>query len=87
VPRDIAADVQQLPNVYLYDVDDLEVIVRENVRHREQELARCGGIIAEHAREVLARFAERPVEAGKPRDSRQPGFTLFQPAVCGNPSF
>jgi glutamyl-tRNA reductase len=87
VPRDIAADVQQLPNVYLYDVDDLEVIVRENVRHREQELARCGSIIAEHAREVLARFAERPVEAGKPRDSRQPGFTLFQPAVCGNPSF
>ena len=87
VPRDIASDVQQLPNVYLYDVDDLEVIVRENVRHREHELAKCRSIIAEHAREVLARFAERPAEIGNPRNSQPPGFTLFQPAVCGNQSF
>src|ERR1043166_3452804 len=41
VPRDIAADVQSLNNVYLYDVDDLEVIVRENMKNRERELARC----------------------------------------------
>jgi glutamyl-tRNA reductase len=87
VPRDIAADVQEIANVYLYDVDDLEVIVRENVRAREQELATCRSIIAEHAREVLARLAERPVEAGKTRDSRQPDFTLLQPAACGGPSF
>ncbi len=70
VPRDIAADVQQLNNVYLYDVDDLEVIVRENVRNREQELARCQSIIAEQARAVLARCAPRPVEARHPADSR-----------------
>jgi len=56
VPRDIAADVQELDNVYLYDVDDLEVIVRENVRHREQELARCETIIADRSRAVLARI-------------------------------
>jgi glutamyl-tRNA reductase len=65
VPRDIAAEVQQLDNVYLYDVDDLEVIVRENVRQREQELARCQKIIAEQTRAVLARFEPRPVEARK----------------------
>jgi len=55
VPRDIAADVQQLRNVYLYDVDDLEVIVRENVKHREQELARCEAIVAERAQAVMAK--------------------------------
>ena len=70
VPRDIAADVQQLNNVYLYDVDDLEVIVRENVKHREQELARCQSIIVEQARSVLARFAPRPVEARPPAEAR-----------------
>jgi glutamyl-tRNA reductase len=87
VPRDIAADVQEIANVYLYDVDDLEVIVRENVRARELELAKCRSIIAEHAREVLARFAERPAEAGNQLASCQPGLTLFQPAVCGGQSF
>jgi glutamyl-tRNA reductase len=57
VPRDIAAEVQELNNVYLYDVDDLEVIVRENVRCREQELARCEAIIAEHTEAVMAKIA------------------------------
>ena len=56
VPRDIAPDVQELNNVYLYDVDDLEIIVRENVRSREHELARCQGIIDDRASAVLARF-------------------------------
>jgi glutamyl-tRNA reductase len=64
VPRDIAADVQRLDNVYLYDVDDLELIVRENVRHREQELARCRHIIVKHVQEVVERLGERPVVCG-----------------------
>ena len=46
VPRDIDSDVQELANVYLYNVDHLETIVRENMRLREQELARCREIIA-----------------------------------------
>ena len=33
VPRDIAADVEQLDNVYLYNIDHLQAIVRENSRH------------------------------------------------------
>lgn len=60
VPRDISADVQQLNNVYLYDVDDLEVIVRENVRSREQELARCNAIVSERTDAVLAKVAPAP---------------------------
>jgi glutamyl-tRNA reductase len=63
VPRDVAADVQELPNVYLYNVDHLETIVRENVRLREKELSRCRAIIAERAAAVMARFAPASVEA------------------------
>lgn len=57
VPRDIAADVHEVSNVYLYDVDDLQVIVREHVKCRQQELSRCQTIIAARAQEVMARFA------------------------------
>ena len=64
VPRDIDPDVQGLANVYLYNVDHLEALVRENVSLREQELAHCHRIIAERAAALMARLAprrERPV--------------------------
>jgi glutamyl-tRNA reductase len=57
VPRDIDTDVGQLDRVFLYNVDHLEEIVRENVRHREQDLARCEAIIQERAAELLAKVA------------------------------
>ena len=82
VPRDIDADVEQLDNVYLYNIDHLEAIVRENLRSREQELGRCQSIIAERAREVMARFVTRPVQTGKPEAAARPEFNLFQPAIC-----
>ncbi len=56
VPRDIDAEVQELPNVYLYNVDHLEDIIRENVKNREHELARCREIISDRAALLLARF-------------------------------
>jgi glutamyl-tRNA reductase len=54
VPRDIAPEVQHLDNVYLYNIDALEAIVRENLRLREKELHRCHAIIAQRAAEFLA---------------------------------
>ncbi|HZL41913.1 MAG TPA: glutamyl-tRNA reductase [Verrucomicrobiae bacterium] len=72
VPRDIAADVQQINNVYLYDVDDLEVIVRENVRLREQELARCRDIVQARTESVMSRV--NPVRR-QPAES-SPGWGL-----------
>jgi glutamyl-tRNA reductase len=71
VPRDISADVQALNNVYLYNVDDLEVIVRENVRLREQELARCGSIIAERTDAVMAKV--QPAREKVYDNGHQPG--------------
>lgn len=83
VPRDIDADVQHLDNVYLYNIDHLAALARENIRLREQELSRCHEIIAKRAREVMARLLPRPVEDGKPTGSARPAFAFFQPAVCG----
>jgi glutamyl-tRNA reductase len=60
VPRDIDPAVAELPNVFLYDIDDLEAVVRENTKNREQELALCRQIIAEHVAELMARFDSPP---------------------------
>ena len=62
VPRDIDADVQELPNVYLYNVDHLEAIVRQNVEHREQELTRCQAIIKERSAALVQKL-QAPVRA------------------------
>jgi glutamyl-tRNA reductase len=67
VPRDVDPAVQQLNNVFLYDIDDLETIVRENTKCREQELARCQTIIAERTAVVMAKIqpaSEKIYEAG-----------------------
>lgn len=60
VPRDIDPDVQQLNDVYLYNIDHLESIVRENVKLREQELVKCDSIIAERAEALMSKVAPRP---------------------------
>ena len=56
VPRDIDPAVAGLPNVFLYDIDDLEAVVRENTRNREQELELCRDIIARHTADLMARL-------------------------------
>ena len=56
MPRDIDADVQFLENVYLYNIDDLESLVREDVRLREKELAGCHSIIEQRAAALIAKL-------------------------------
>ena len=56
VPRDIDPAVQWLENVYLYNIDDLEGLVRETLRLREAELAQCQAIIEQRAAAVLAKL-------------------------------
>jgi glutamyl-tRNA reductase len=72
VPRDIEPDVQSVSGVYLYNIDDLEALVRENVRHREQELAQCRNIIEEHTGAVMAKLAPRRESAAETRGSFVP---------------
>jgi glutamyl-tRNA reductase len=60
VPRDIAADVNELDNVYLYNIDHLESIVSENSKLREQEVSKCQEIIQQRTEALMARFNNRP---------------------------
>ena len=62
VPRDIDADVDELENVYLYNIDHLETIVRENSRMREQELSKCNEIIACRAAALIAKLSPPRIE-------------------------
>jgi glutamyl-tRNA reductase len=70
VPRDIAADVEELDNVYLYNIDHLEAIVRENSRMREQELSKCNEIINHRVTVLMAKLNpqsnDRPVAPAEP---------------------
>jgi glutamyl-tRNA reductase len=67
VPRNVDPDVQQLDNVYLYNIDDLNAIVRENLRNREQELALCNQLIETRAATLMEKLdsrREQPHESG-----------------------
>ncbi len=45
VPRDIAPDIADLDNVFLYDIDDLEGIVQANLVEREKAAEKIGLMI------------------------------------------
>jgi len=53
VPRDIDPAVNELENVYLYNVDDLQSIAAEYLKLRQEEAARCEKIIAEKVAALL----------------------------------
>jgi len=76
VPRDIDGDVQHLDGVYLYNVDHLEAIVRENVRSREHELVRCRQIISERAAALLARLTPSAERLPKPAPENRADWVL-----------
>jgi glutamyl-tRNA reductase len=52
VPRDVEAAVGDLEQVFLYNIDDLQSIVQENLARRTAELAQAESIVAEE----VARF-------------------------------
>ena len=45
VPRDIAAEVNEIDNVYLYDIDDLKEVVEENQLARQAEAVKAREIV------------------------------------------
>jgi glutamyl-tRNA reductase len=76
VPRDIDPAVQHLDNVYLYNIDHLEKLVRENLQHREAELTRCREIIDQRTAALMSKFAPVRKETFEPRTQPQRDWAL-----------
>jgi glutamyl-tRNA reductase len=61
VPRNVDPRVHQLPNVYLYNVDDLQSVAAEGLSHRQREATRAEQIVAEEVEGFLRRTCTRAV--------------------------
>ena len=53
VPRDIEAEVGNLNDVYLYTVDDLDEVIQENMRSRQEAAQQALEIIEQHTEEFM----------------------------------
>lgn len=62
VPRDVDPAVRDVPGVFLYDIDDLEHVVEQNLEARRAAVGQAAQIVARASREFYARLgAERVV--------------------------
>ncbi|HEX2166244.1 MAG TPA: glutamyl-tRNA reductase [Longimicrobiales bacterium] len=61
LPRDVEREVGELPNVFLYDIDDLSQVVEGNLERRRSEIAVAEQIIQEGTREFRAWYRARNV--------------------------
>jgi glutamyl-tRNA reductase len=56
VPRNIDPAVNQIDNVFLYDIDDLQEVVNSNLRERHKEAERAEIMVAEEVDRMMARL-------------------------------
>lgn len=58
VPRDVEPTINEIPNCYVYDIDDLKSVVDSNLSEREAEALKAEKIIAAEAGAFRARLDE-----------------------------
>jgi glutamyl-tRNA reductase len=61
VPRDVEAGVDQLPNVFRYDIDDLKQVVDANLREREREAQRAEALVRAEVERYVAGRRDREI--------------------------
>ena len=61
VPRDVEPGVGDLDQVFLYNIDDLQGIVKENLSRRSSELERAAGIVEEEALKFITWLNSRDI--------------------------
>ena len=61
VPRDIDPAVNELNNVFVYDIDDLEQVVDANKKQREREAVWAEEIVRDEVQKMMKRLASREV--------------------------
>lgn len=59
VPRDVEPSVEKLPGVFVYNLDDLQTIVRENYGKRVEDLDAALGVVADELERHLGRERHR----------------------------
>jgi glutamyl-tRNA reductase len=64
VPRDIDADVGDLPDVFLYDIDDLQAVVDADLAERRQRAAQAETLVHDEAMQFAAKL--RTAQAAVP---------------------
>jgi len=62
VPRDIEPEVANIDNVYLYNIDDLQSVVSQNIDERNREVEKCRVLIEEEVEHFMARLEEMKIE-------------------------
>ena len=77
MPRDVEAAAGEIEQVFLYNIDDLQATVRENLARRASEVARAEAIVGEEVEKfgALAALARR-----------HPDRRRAAPAVRGDPA-
>lgn len=77
VPRNVDPAVGKLANVYLYDIDDLQAVVQENLAQRQREVPKVEAIVEQcstefmgwlHALDVVATIRDLRAAAEQVRD-------------------
>ena len=61
VPRNIEPAVNDLDNVFLYDIDDLQEVVNANLRERLKEAEHAEHLVAEEVERMMARLKVQEV--------------------------
>ncbi|HKX00166.1 MAG TPA: glutamyl-tRNA reductase [Bryobacteraceae bacterium] len=61
VPRNIEPAVNEIDNVFLYDIDDLQEVVNANLRERIKEAERAEALVAEEVERMMARLKVQEV--------------------------
>ncbi len=59
VPRNIDPAVNEVDNVFVYDIDDLQQVVDANKKQRERDAAWAEAIVREEVRKTMRRLASR----------------------------
>ncbi len=71
VPRNLDPALNDLDNVYLYNIDDLQAIADDSLQQRREEISRCEALI----RERVAALLRAPTSPSPPRS---PGDAALQ---------
>ncbi len=66
VPRDVAPDVNQLPGVFLYDIDSLQSVAAQSLDLRRRQIAAAESIITGHTEDFWQSHLRRNGDGAQP---------------------